>query len=173
MNKAIMGLYREEGVSPLGAGGCLPMILQMPIFIALFITLRKAIELRGAPFMLWIQDLSGAEVMFTLPFKIPFYGTNVSLLTIIMAVSMYFQSKQTMTDPKQKAMVYMMPIMMLFMFNSMPSGLILYWAFSNILTIGQNALLKPDPAKLAIRPKKKPFFKKPSYNDMLRRMGKK
>lgn len=172
MNKAMMALYREEGVNPLGAGGCLPMILQMPIFIALFVTLRKSIELRGAPFMGWITDLSGPEVLYTLPFSIPFYGNNLSLLTIIMAVTMYFQSKQTMTDPKQKAMIYMMPIMMLFMFNNMPAGLVLYWAMSNILTIAQNVLIKPDPAKLAAKPKKKSMFKRPSYNEMLKKMGK-
>ena len=167
-----MSLYREEGVNPLGAGGCLPMFLQMPIFIALFVTLRKSIELRGAPFMLWIDDLSSMEIFYHLPYKIWFYGDNVSLLNIIMAISMYFQSKQTMTDPKQKAMIYMMPVIMLFMFNSMPAGLILYWAVSNIVTILQNVLYKPDLSKMIVK-KKKPLFKKPSYNEMLKKMGRK
>jgi YidC/Oxa1 family membrane protein insertase len=174
MNKAVMKMYKDEGVNPLGAGGCLPMILQMPIFIALFVALRKSIELRGAPFCLWIHDLSGPEALTMLPSKILFYGPNVSLLTIIMAVTMFFQSKQTMTDPKQKSLVYMMPIVMLFMLNSMPSGLMLYWAFSNILGIFQNMMIKVKPEDLAGKPKaKKPFLRKLSYNEMLKRMGRK
>jgi YidC/Oxa1 family membrane protein insertase len=171
MNKATMNLYKEEGVNPLGAGGCLPMILQMPIFISLFVTLRKSIELRGAPFMLWINDLSGPEAMFMLPSKILFYGPNVSLLTIIMAVSMYFQSKQTMTDPKQRSMVIIMPVVMLFMLNSMPAGLILYWALSNILTIVQNALIKPSKLPPPKPKKKKKTFKPLSYSEMVKRIG--
>jgi YidC/Oxa1 family membrane protein insertase len=170
MNKAVMNMYREEGVNPIGAGGCLPMILQMPVFISLFVTLRKSIELRGAPFMLWINDLSGPEALFMLPGKILFYGPNVSLLTIIMAVTMYFQQKQTMTDPKQRSMVILMPVIMLFMLNSMPSGLMLYWAFSNVLGIVQNAFIKPDKLPPPKPKKKKKRFKPLSYNEMLKKM---
>jgi YidC/Oxa1 family membrane protein insertase len=170
MNKAVMNMYREEGVNPIGAGGCLPMILQMPIFIALFVTLRKSIELRGAPFMLWIDDLSGPEALFMLPGKFLFYGPNVSLLTIIMAVTMYFQSKQTMTDPKQKSMVILMPVIMLFMLNSMPSGLMLYWAFSNVLGIIQNKFIKSDKLPPPKPKKKKKRFKPLSYSEMLKKM---
>ncbi len=175
--QAMMKMYKEEGVSPLGgAGGCLPMILQMPIFIALFVALRKAIELRGAPFAFWVQDLSAPEIMVNLPFSIPFFGAHLSLLNIIMAISMFFQSKQSMTgsDPNQKMMVYFMPIMMFVMFNNMPAGLLLYWSLSNILGIVQNAFIKVNPEELKKKPKKKSIFgKKPSYNEILKRMGKK
>lgn len=176
--QAMMKMYKEEGVSPLGgAGGCLPMILQMPIFIALFVALRKSIELRGADFGFWIHDLSAPEIMVALPFSIPFFGAHLSLLNIIMAISMYFQSKQTMTgtDPNQKMMVYLMPIIMFVMFNSMPAGLLLYWSLSNILTIIQNLVIKVNPEDLlkAKTKKKSIWNKKPSYNEILKRMGKK
>lgn len=174
MNKAVMKLYKEEGVNPLGAGGCLPLVLQMPIFIALFVALRKSIELRGAPFLFWITDLSGPEALYMLPQKILFYGPNVSLLTVIMAVTMFFQSKQTMTDPNQKALIYIMPIVMLFMLNNMPAGLMLYWSFSNILGIIQNKMIKVTPEEMQIKPKAKRSLLKPlSYNEMLKRMGRK
>jgi YidC/Oxa1 family membrane protein insertase len=177
--QAMMKMYKEEGVSPLGgAGGCLPMILQMPIFIALFVSLRKAIELRGAPFAFWIHDLSAPEIMLALPFNIPFFGAHLSLLNIIMAISMFFQSKMTMTgnDPNQKMMVYFMPIMMFVMFNNMPAGLLLYWSLSNILGIAQNYFIKFDPEELkkeGAKKKKSIWGKKPSYNEILKRMGKK
>ncbi len=174
MNKAVMKLYKDEGVNPIGAGGCLPMILQMPIFIALFVALRKSIELRGAPFLLWITDLSGPEALYMLPSKVFFYGPNVSVLTFIMAITMFFQSKQTMTDPKQKSLIYIMPLVMLFMLNSMPAGLMLYWSFSNILGILQNVLIKVNPEDLKNKPRpKRSLFKAPSYNEMLKRMGRK
>ncbi|MBL8027079.1 MAG: membrane protein insertase YidC [Fibrobacteres bacterium] len=177
--QAMMKMYKDEGISPLGgAGGCLPMILQMPIFIALFVALRKAIELRGADFAFWIHDLSAPEVLVALPFSIPFFGAHLSLLNIIMAVSMFFQSKQTMTgnDPNQKMMVYFMPVMMFFMFNNMPAGLLLYWSLSNILGIAQNFFIKFDPEELkkdTVKKKKSLWGKKPSYNEILKRMGKK
>ncbi|MFH0919699.1 MAG: YidC/Oxa1 family insertase periplasmic-domain containing protein [Fibrobacterota bacterium] len=174
MNKTIMKMYKEEGVSPLGAGGCLPMILQMPIFIALFVALRKSIELRGAPFLFWITDLSGPEAVYMLPGKILFfYGPNVSILTFVMAITMYFQSKQTMTDPRQKMMIYLMPAMMLFILNSMPAGLNLYWSLSNALGILQNAMIKPGVIEAAKndKPKKKGgFFKPLSYNQMVKKI---
>jgi YidC/Oxa1 family membrane protein insertase len=87
---------------------------------------------------------------------------------------MFIQSKQTMTDPKQKSLIYIMPVVMLFMLNNMPSGLMLYWSFSNILGIVQNMVIKVNPETLANKPKpKKSFFHKPSYNEMLKRMGRK
>ena len=143
MNERLMAFYKEEGVSPLaGAGGCLPMIMQMPVFISLFVVLRKAIELRGAGTVLlpWVKDLSQAEalpVISPLPFVIPMYGDNVALLPIVMAVLTYFQNKATIKDPNQKAMVYFMPVFMLVLFNSFPSGLVLYWTFSSALGLVQ------------------------------------
>lgn len=144
-NQAIMQMYREKGINPLTQGfGCVPMLLQMPIFIALYNTLRYAIELRNQPFVLWINNLGGPEVMFHhyLPFAIPLFGNTVSLLNIIMAISTYWQSKQTITDPKQKFMLYFMPGFMFLAMNSLPSGLLLYWTVSNILGIGQNLVIQ-------------------------------
>lgn len=144
MSEATMRLYKEAGVNPLG--GCLPLLLQMPIFFALYAVLFHTIELRQAPFMLWIQDLSQPDVIIHLPFSLPWIGTGVALLPIIMGVTSFFQSKATMVDPSQKTMLYLMPIMMTFIFLTMPSGLVLYWLVSNIFTIVQKALMKPSAA---------------------------
>jgi len=144
MNQKIMEFYRKEGINPLGGmGGCLPMILQMPIMISLFIVLRKAIELRGQGTFLvpWIKDLSQAEVLFPIGVNIPMYGSNFALLPVVMAVLMYFQNKSTIKDPNQKAMIYMMPIMMLVLFNNFPSGLCLYFTFSTALQLVQQKLM--------------------------------
>lgn len=143
MNQKIMEFYKNEGINPLGGmGGCLPMVLQMPIMISLFIVLRKAIELRGQGTFLipWIKDLSQAEVLFPLGFNVPLYGSNVALLPILMAILMYFQNKATIKDPNQKAMVYFMPIMMLVLFNNFPSGLCLYFTFSTALQVIQQVI---------------------------------
>lgn len=152
MNQKIMEFYKNEGINPLGgAGGCLPMFLQMPIMISLFIVLRKAIELRGQQTFLipWISDLSKAEVLFPLPFDlhIPLYGSNVALLPILMAILMYFQNKMSIKDPNQKAMIYMMPVMMLVMFNSLPSGLSLYFTFSTGLQVIQQIIMDKTKKK--------------------------
>ncbi|MDR0305705.1 MAG: membrane protein insertase YidC [Chitinispirillales bacterium] len=132
MNAEIMALYKAEGINPLNPG-CLPMFLQMPIFIALFVVLRKAVELRGASSAIlpWISDLSHPEVLFSLPFSIPIYGSNVALLPILMAAVTFYQQKMTITDPNQKMIVYMMPILMLVMFNGFPAGVVFYWTLSS------------------------------------------
>ena len=144
MNQKIMEFYKNEGVNPLGgAGGCLPMLLQMPIMISLYIVLRKAIELRGQETFLvpWVEDLSQPETLFSLGFTIPMYGSHVALLPILMAILMYFQNKMTIKDPNQKAMIYMMPAIMLVMFNNLPSGLSLYFTFSTALQVLQQILM--------------------------------
>jgi YidC/Oxa1 family membrane protein insertase len=136
MNKETMKLYKEHGINPLG--GCLPMLLQLPLLGALFIVFRSTIQLRGASFIPgWIDDLSGADTIFTFPFSLPLYGDQFNILPILMAGTMFFQSKMTMQDPKQKAMVYIMPIFMLLIFNQFPSGLNLYYTMFNVLTIFQ------------------------------------
>ena len=136
MNKETMKLYKEHGINPLG--GCLPMLLQLPLLGALFIVFRSTIQLRGASFIPgWIDDLSRADTIFTLPFSLPLYGDQFNILPILMAGTMIFQSKMTMQDPKQKAMVYIMPIFMLLIFNQFPSGLNLYYTMFNVLTIIQ------------------------------------
>jgi YidC/Oxa1 family membrane protein insertase len=139
LNKAMMELYRERGVNPLG--GCFPMLLQMPVFIALFNVLRTTIELRQAPFMLWIKDLSSPDVIAHMPFSLPFMGNDLSLLPILMGVAMFVQQKMQSTDPKQAALTYMMPILFTFLFFRFPSGLVLYWLVNNVLTIGHQYLI--------------------------------
>ncbi|MBD3240811.1 MAG: membrane protein insertase YidC [Chitinivibrionales bacterium] len=143
MNEELMELYRKEGINPFNPG-CLPMFLQMPILISLFVVLRKAIELRGASTVLvpWVNDLSQAEVLFTLPFSIPGYGSNFALIPIVMAALTFVQNKMTMKDPNQKAMVYVMPIVMLVLFNNFPAGLVMYWTFSSALGLVQQRLIE-------------------------------
>jgi YidC/Oxa1 family membrane protein insertase len=143
MSEATMKLYKEAGVNPLG--GCLPILLQMPIFFALYAVLFRTIELRQEPFILWIRDLSQPDVIFHLPFAIPFIGTGVAALPIIMGVTSFLQSKMTMADPNQKAMVYLMPVMMTVIFFSFPSGLVLYWLTSNLFTISTKLFMKAPP----------------------------
>jgi YidC/Oxa1 family membrane protein insertase len=135
MNAQTMKLYKEYGVNP--AGGCLPMLLQMPILFALYALFASAIELRQAPFMWWIKDLSVPDVMISLPFSIPLLGNFLSGLTLAMGVTMFAQQKMTTTDPRQQQMVWMMPIMFTIMFNNLPSGLNLYYFIFNLLSIGQ------------------------------------
>ena len=132
LSRETMKLYKEEGVNPLG--GCLPLLLQMPIFIALYNLFGKTIELRQAPFTLWIQDLS-------LPDELLIGDFSLHVLPLLMAVSMLIQQKMTMKDPKQAVLVYMMPVLMIFIFWSMSSGLVLYWTTFNVLTIGQQLLV--------------------------------
>ncbi len=142
MQAETMALYKEKKVNPMG--GCLPMFVQIPVFIALFTVLRNAIELRFADF-LWIADLSTPENLFA--GKIPFVD-SLNILPLLMSASMIWQQKMTGAAPaatpeqqqQQKMMMFMMPIMMLFFFYSMPSGLVLYWTTSNLLMIGQTGL---------------------------------
>ena len=139
-NVEIMKMYKEYGVNP--AGGCLPMALQMPILFALFTIFRSTIELRHEPFMLWIDDLSAPDILIDLPTKIPVVGMSfVSGLALLMAATMFIQQKMSVKDPRQKTMVYIMPLMFWFLFNSFPSGLNLYYFMFNILSIGQQYLI--------------------------------
>jgi YidC/Oxa1 family membrane protein insertase len=156
MNTAVMQLYKDYGVNP--AAGCLPLLLQMPILFALYSVFRSSIELRQASFVGWITDLSIPDSIATLPFRIPLIGMDqISGLAVIMGVTMFVQQKQTVTDPRQKAMVWMMPIMMTLLFSSLPSGLNLYYLTFNILSIGQqywfNAQHKDEPLR-KVEPKK-------------------
>ena len=135
-NMEMMKLYKEYGVNP--AGGCLPMVLQMPILFALFSIFRSTIDLRQEHFISWINDLSGPDVLFRLPFELPLLGMSfVSGLALMMAVTMFVQQKMSIKDPRQKAMVYMMPVMFWVLFNTFPSGLNLYYFMFNLLSIGQ------------------------------------
>jgi YidC/Oxa1 family membrane protein insertase len=136
MNQHIMNLYKDYGVNP--AAGCLPLVLQMPILYALYNVFSSSIELRQAAFVGWIKDLSIPDVLIHLPFKLPIIGTSdLSGLALAMGITMFLQQKMTVTDPRQKAMVWMMPLMMTLLFNSFPSGLNLYYFVFNLLSIGQ------------------------------------
>jgi YidC/Oxa1 family membrane protein insertase len=156
MNTQVMNLYKEYGVNP--ASGCLPLLLQMPILFALYSVFRSSIELRQANFVWWITDLSVPDSITKLPFTIPLFGmSEISGLAVLMGITMFVQQKMTVTDPRQKAMVYMMPIMMTLIFNSLPSGLNLYYFVFNILSIGQQMLInrqhKDEPLR-KVDPKK-------------------
>ena len=132
-------LYKEEGVNPLG--GCFPLLLQMPFFFAMYRVLSNMVELRGADFILWIDDLSRPEIL--LPFEGSVLGLEgIGLLALLMGVSMFIQQKMSVSDPSQKAMVYVMPIFMTWLFMRFPAGLTLYWFVNNLLTIGQQELIK-------------------------------
>lgn len=140
---AVMELYAKHNINPMASctGGCLPMLVQMPIFIGLFIVLGRAIELRGMPFIGWISDLSSSDVVwhgFSIPYLMP---DGLAILPIVMVFTTYFQTKQSMaamTDPAQKKMMtWMMPAMMFLFSAVMPSGLVLYWIVSNLWGIAQ------------------------------------
>lgn len=160
MNIQIMKLYKDYGVNP--AGGCLPLLLQLPILYALYSLFTASIELRQEPFMLWITDLSIPDQLVTFPFSIPLLGNFISGLTLAMGITMFIQQKQTVTDPTQKALVWMMPIMMTIMFNHFPSGLNLYYFVFNLLSIGQqwyfNQRHKDEPLQKIPESKRKPGF---------------
>lgn len=131
-----MKLYGEYGINP--AGGCFPMLLQMPILYALWAVLSSNVEIRGAYFFGWIDNLSVPDVILDLPFQIPLFGIDkFSGLALLMGATMFIQQKMSVTDPKQKAMIYMMPIMFTLMFSSFPAGLNLYYLVFNLLGIIQ------------------------------------
>jgi len=144
MNKELMALYKTYKVNPMG--GCLPMVIQIPVFFALFRILGNSIELRHAPFALWINDLSSPDRLFNFPFQIPFMSPpyGIPVLTLLMGASMFIQQKMTPTpgDPTQAKIMMFLPIIFTVMFINFPSGLVLYWLTNNILSIGQQYRIK-------------------------------
>jgi len=126
LNKELIKLYKDHKVNPVG--GCLPMVLQMPVFVALFNILYMTIDLRQAPFMLWIKDLSVQDPYYVLP--------------IIMGATMVIQQKITPTtmDPTQAKIMLFLPVFMTFLFVNFPAGLVLYWLTNNVLTITQQVV---------------------------------
>ncbi len=178
--QATMALYKKAGVNPLG--GCLPTLLQMPIWIALFRFFPSSIELRGKPF-LWAADLSTYDSILNLPFTIPGYGAHISLFTLLMAASMLVTTKMSMDQtqtaqpvPGMKVMMYMMPVMMLFWFNSYAAGLSVYYFFSNVFSYLQQIIVKRfiDEEKILNKLKenqKKPV-KKSKFQDRLDQLAK-
>lgn len=123
MSQATMELYRKEKVNPLG--GCLPIIVQIPVFIALYYVLIESVQLRQAPFIFWIHDLSAKDPYYVLP--------------ILMGISMFLQQRLNPTppDPVQARVMQLMPVMFTIFFMTFPSGLVLYWLTNNVLSILQ------------------------------------
>lgn len=139
MNEEVMGLYKTYKINPLG--GCLPMVAQIPVFFALYRMLYETIELRHAPFLLWIKDLSAPDRLFNFTFSIPFmeppYG--IPVLTIIMGATMFIQQKMTpaVGDPTQAKMMMILPFVFTVIFVNFSAGLVLYWLTNNVLSIFQ------------------------------------
>ena len=134
LNKEMMKLYKEAGANPLS--GCLPLLPQMPLFFALFTIFKTTIEFRGASFMFWITDLSVRDPYFILP--------------IIMVVTMFIQQKMTMTDPKNKMLVYLMPLFFGWLFMNFPAGLVLYWTGFNILSLLETMYIRRNKEAVAV-----------------------
>lgn len=151
MQKEMMELYKTHKVNPLG--GCLPMVLQIPVFFALYKILLISIELRSAPFMLWIKDLSAPDTLFGhIPLAIPLVGGfAVGPLPIVMGITMVIQQKMTPSslDPAQNKMMMFMPIIFTFMFLNFASGLVLYWLMNNIFSISQQFYVNQKLARKA------------------------
>jgi YidC/Oxa1 family membrane protein insertase len=147
LNAEIMELYKKYKINPLS--GCLPLILQMPVFIALYQALMRAIELRGNSF-LWISDLSMPDAVH-IPFKLPLIGNTLNILLVLMIIAMVLQqrlstkSMGSAVTPEQKQqqqiMLIMMPIMFGFIFYNMPSGLVLYWFVNTVLTVVEQYII--------------------------------
>ena len=141
--RAMMELYKREKINPLG--GCMPILIQIPVFISLYWVLLASVEMRHAPWLGWIHDLSAPDTLFGI---LPGVDMPVGLLPIIMAVSMYVQTKLNPTppDPMQAKVMLFMPIVFSFMFFFFPSGLVLYWVVNNVLSIAQQWVITKQSA---------------------------
>lgn len=179
--QATMALYKKAGVNPMA--GCVPMLLQLPILLALFRFFPASIELRQQGF-LWADDLSSYDSILDLPFTIPFYGDHVSLFTLLMAGSMVLythMNSQMMSSsnqmPGMKTMMYMMPIMLLGIFNSFASGLSYYYFLANVITFGQMFIFKKmideDALHAKIEQNKKKPVKKSKWQQRMEELAKK
>ena len=175
-----MKLYGKAGVSPMS--GCVPALLQMPIFYALFMFFPTSFALRQKPF-LWADDLSSYDVVANLPFEIPWYGDHVSLFPILASVAIFFYMMMTTGQnmpsqpgmPNMKFIMYLMPLMMLFFFNNYASGLSLYYFVSNLITIGimlviKNFILDNDRIHAQIQENKKKPKKENKFQRKMREM---
>ncbi|MFW5756172.1 MAG: membrane protein insertase YidC [Tangfeifania sp.] len=162
--QATMALYKKAGVNPMG--GCLPMLLQFPILIAMFFFYPNSIELRQESF-LWAHDLSTYDSILDLPFEIPFYGAHVSLFCLLMTVTTVISThlnQQVTTSqgmPGMKTMMYLMPVMFLFILNNYSSGLSYYYFLANLITIGQTYIIRSFIDEEKIRAKLQVNKKKP------------
>ncbi len=179
--QAVMALYKKAGVNPLG--GCLPMLFQMPILISMFYFFPISIELRQQSF-LWAHDLSSFDSIWTLPFTIPFYGNHVSLFCILMTITnilyVKYNNETQMSSqqmPGMKTMMYLMPVMFLFIFNSYASGLSLYYFLSLVFTFVQmwifKKLVNEEAIHAQIKARQKVPVKKSKFQEKLEEMSKK
>lgn len=141
-NQAMFELYRKHKINPMG--GCLPLLLQMPVFIGLYNVFGSAIELRKAPFFLWITDLSAPDRVGAI------LGQPIHILPLLMAGTSLLQAKLTPSAPNQASMTYLMPLVTTMIFYGLPSGLVLYWTVTNVIQIGQQILMNRSAAKTAI-----------------------
>lgn len=165
LNMEMMKLYQKFGINPVS--GCLPMIIQIPIFFAFYRVLQSATELRGEPFIFWVKDLARPDTVFdiSLPFSVPFIGTElpVNILPILMGITMVVQMRLTPQtgDKMQQRIMNLMPIMFFAFCYNFASALALYWTTQNIISIGQTYLIRrlPEP-KLEKKPKKPGFFQR-------------
>lgn len=139
--KKTMELHKSEGINPMG--GCLPLLPQMPVFFALYSVMMNAIELRHASFVFWIQDLSSPDKVGEIA------GIPIHILPLFMGAAQYLQQKSMPTDPKQAPMMMMMPLIMVFFLYSLPSGLVLYWTATSLVTWAQQKMTKPPAPKPA------------------------
>lgn len=182
--KEIMALYQKTGVNPFA--GCIPMLIQLPILIAMFRFFPASIELRQKSF-LWADDLSSYDSILSLPFEIPFYGDHVSGLTLLMAVSVFFTTKYNMSNASmggganaqakqiQMMMMYVMPFMLLFWFNNFSSGLSLYYFTANMTTLGQQFVIRrfiidEDKIRAKIEKNKSKPKKKSKFQEKLAKL---
>lgn len=168
----MMRLYKEYGISPFG--GCLPMFLQIPIFFAFFYVLQTAAELRGAPFLGWVTDLSQMDTVCTLPFTIMGWEPVINVLPFVMAASMIAMMKMTPQagDPTQQKIMKFMPVMFFLFCYTYPSALALYWTTTNIISIIQTLIIRrlPQPTLEKVDPKKQKQPKKGGFLDRMQRM---
>lgn len=180
--QATMALYKKAGVSPMG--GCIPMLLQMPILFAMFRFFPSSIELRQEKF-LWATDLSTYDSILDLPFNIPMYGDHISLFTILMTISTILTtrlSQQTTASSQQmpgmKGMMYIMPVMFMFILNNFSAALTYYYFLANVFTFAQNGIFKlfldeESMRKKMLENKNKPAKKKSGFQKRLEEMAKK
>jgi YidC/Oxa1 family membrane protein insertase len=177
--QATMALYKKAGVNPMG--GCLPMLLQFPILIAMFFFFPTSIELRQESF-LWAHDLSTYDSILNLPFTIPFYGDHVSLFCLLMTITTIFSTRlnqQATTSqgmPGMKTMMYLMPVMFLFILNNYSSGLSYYYFLANVITIGQTYIIRSfideDKIRAQLQVNKKKPVQKSKFQKRLEDMAK-
>ena len=174
-----MALYKKAGVNPMG--GCLPMLLQFPILIAMFFFFPTSIELRQESF-LWADDLSTYDSIMDLPFSIPFYGDHVSLFVLLMTITTILstrlnqQAASTQGMPGMKTMMYLMPVMFLFILNNYSSGLSYYYFLANVITIGQTYIIRlfinDDKIHTQLQMNKKKPVKKSNFQKRLEEVAK-